>query len=261
MKTASRSFWIIILVILAVSGLAIWLVVVPQTRQLFNTRHQLKESEKEIDLLTQRKNKLMELENNSLELAEFYQLVTDYLPQKQAEGSFIVETEKIFQDRALDGDVMKITGPVKKGATPAQTTGEEEAIAPAATATTTISTTTTAPAGASAVSPATGIAQTGFSFTFKGDFGSFLDFLKAWQGIRRLFAFSAIEIRSIEEGKISGKLDGAIFYKTATSLADTLENLTVNFQKMEELKARPFHSIPVSPSEPGYGRENPFVSY
>ena len=69
-----------------------------------------------------------------------------------------------------------------------------------------------------------------------------------------------MEIRAVGEEEVSGKFDGIIFHKSKISIEKTLQNLSLNLQAQDKFskKAR---SPKVLPSEPGFGRENPFVGW
>ncbi len=256
MKKYSSSFFIIIAGFILVTIGVIWLVVIPQGKQLVKTVKDLQQSKRDIADLTGRVEKITSLEQRSEQLSEMTQIVSDYLPDSQKEGPFIVETEKVFQDNGVAGDIMKITGAVK--ATAKQTTENEESAT--AGATTTISSTTTS-TPTPKVGGLPGTAQTGFSFTFKGNFPSFMNFLKTWEGIRRFFVLQSIQVKTTGDDEITVRADGMIFYKKQVSILENLENLDINFNKLEDLKKKNLYSTPVSPQEPGYGRDNPFVPF
>jgi hypothetical protein len=256
-KKYSSSFFIIIAGFILVTIGVIWLVVIPQGKQLMKTIKDFQQSKRDIADLTGRVEKITSLEQHSGQLSEMTQIVSDYLPDSQKEGPFIVETEKVFQDNGVASDIMKITGMVK--ATGAKQTTDNEEPATAGATTTISSTTTSVPTPKVGGLP--GTAQTGFSFSFKGSFPSFMNFLKTWEGIRRFFVLQSIQVKTTGDDEITVRADGMIFYKKQVSILENLENLDINFNKLEDLKKKNLYSTPVSPQEPGYGRDNPFVAY
>jgi len=99
-----------------------------------------------------------------------------------------------------------------------------------------------------------------FTLSIKGDFNSLLSYIKSLESLARFNTVSSLTANMGSEGKLETKIEGQI-YAGLKPKTPPKEEISLDYKKLEELESFKYPGTAISPTEAGYGRENPFAPY
>lgn len=245
----SKPLIILAVTFFVVAALAFFLIL-PVASSILASWRSLGEARQNLATIDEKKAVLEKLQNTP-ELQSITDIAKKYIPEDQQAGELVLEITS-----------MAVANNLKV---------EQTSLAKSQTTTKTDETPTPSPKSKTGPSPSTSpkieeqTKTVDFTMQISGSFGDFMNFLKSIETGSRLITVKNISLQTksgADKITFSVQMSGGAYYKSKVTLEDTLENIKISPETIEDFLNLKAYSQPINlPSESGFGRTNPFENY
>jgi len=238
----SKPITILGITFIIIAGI-IFFLIKPVVTSVWSAWDDLGKAKEDLKTVEEKKQILEELKNNR-EINAVGQIALKYIPEESEAGQLVIELTAIagannlkVEETSMEKSTESSENTSKTSPTP-QTSPTKEAVS---------------------------IKEVEFSMKLSGTFTDFMNFLRAIDSSSRLIGLRNLALQmsqTEEQSTFAAQIAGVAFYKSGTSIADTLENIKVSDETVRKFLNLKTYGLPINlPTESGFGRNNPFEGY